>query len=55
MLFKYYEELQSLRTVVQMIEHNDEFKYYEELQSLRTLSRSSPHIRRSNITKNYNP
>ena len=35
-LFKYYEELQSLRTVSEFEIYCPEFKYYEELQSLRT-------------------
>ena len=35
-MFKYYEELQSLRTVTLYFWSNTLFKYYEELQSLRT-------------------
>ena len=36
LLFKYYEELQSLRTERLITQAPMQFKYYEELQSLRT-------------------
>ena len=35
-MFKYYEELQSLRTNDRAFAQKVVFKYYEELQSLRT-------------------
>ena len=54
-MFKYYEELQSLRTKILDTMAKGEFKYYEELQSLRTSKGSVKRLVGSNITKNYNP
>ena len=39
LLFKYYEELQSLRTERLITQAPMQFKYYEELQSLRTVTK----------------